>query len=81
MALNKVRLICHGQPWNLQLTDAETGEPLNCVSKVEYISDISEHFLRLTIPAIFVDIDVVAEAEIQTRIIEHEHKRKREEEL
>lgn len=65
MAINRVRITSQGRsPWDMQITDVDTGELINCVSRVEIVFDVNLNIMvaRLTIPSPLYDI--VAPVEI-----------------
>lgn len=67
MSLDKIRIRCDGNPWTLTITNAETGEPITCVTRVEYVNEMNEHHVKLWINASDVDINVTAPVEIETK--------------
>lgn len=61
------RLLIKGdKPWNISVTDAETGEPVTPFYRVEYVTDVQkgEHYLKLYVHQCDVDLDIVAPVEV-----------------
>jgi hypothetical protein len=65
MAINKVRITSKGRaPWDVEITDAETGEPINCVTRVKIIYDIQSSTYVAILTMVNVEFDVIAPAEM-----------------
>ena len=61
------RLLFKGdKPWNMTVTDTETGENVTPFTRMEYVSDVrtGEHYIKLYVHECDADIDVTAPVEI-----------------
>ncbi len=54
------------KPWNITITNADTGDLITCVTRVEYATDVTtqEHYVKLFLDTCDVDIDVIAPAKV-----------------
>lgn len=64
MALNRVRITSQGKgPWDVQIFDADTGEPITGVSRVEIVLDpnTDEFVAKLSFLQPILDLPLPAE--------------------
>lgn len=64
--LDKIRIKSDGKPWTTTITNAETGELINCITRIEYVTDIAtqKHYVKLWIDGSDVELDVIAPVEL-----------------
>lgn len=60
MAINRIKVTGKDAAWMTQVVDAETGEPIHCVHRIEIIMDANtrEYEAKLSIHGQYIELDI-----------------------